>query len=282
MFGVRNILLFGVLVLAACHSGEAPEQRVPVAKVDDTTLYKDELDYIVVAQNHIDDSVEFMADYVNRWAMEELFYRKALENVASSPEIEKMVENYRRNLILNKYQEALITQHLNSEISDDDVHAFYEKNKQLFEADEAIMRGFLLKLPLKAPDMRKVRSWCNRKSPEDFEAIETYCDEHKVFYEYFMDDWKDVGVVAAKTSLTLQQLETRLQGLRTVEFRDKEWIYFVSADTMVRKGGLKPVEVVSDEIRELLVNSRKADFIKSKKKELYDEAVAEGRIKIHK
>ena len=58
-------------------------------------------------------------------------------------------------------------------------------------------------------------------------------------------------------------------------------MYFVTADSIIRKGDVLPMNLVEDEIVELLINSRRADFIKQKKQELYDEALSEGRIKIH-
>ena len=42
-----------------------------------------------------------------------------------------------------------------------------------------------------------------------------------------------------------------------------------------------PVELVMTEINELLLNSRKADFIKRKKKDLFEEAKTEGIIKFN-
>lgn len=43
-----------------------------------------------------------------------------------------------------------------------------------------------------------------------------------------------------------------------------------------------PIELVSAEINELLVNSRKAEFIKTKKVELYNDAKLNGDVKFYK
>jgi hypothetical protein len=49
----------------------------------------------------------------------------------------------------------------------------------------------------------------------------------------------------------------------------------------MRKGGQKPLEMVSDEVKELLLNSRKAEFIKTVKRSMYEEALEEGRVVLH-
>ena len=80
------------------------------------------------------------------------------------------------------------------------------------------------------------------------------------------------------TPLTGYQLGERLSRSKTIEFKDKGYIYFVGLDTIIKDGGRKPLQLVEGEIRELLVNSRKARFIKERKRSLYDEALKEGKV----
>ena len=47
---------------------------------------------------------------------------------------------------------------------------------------------------------------------------------------------------------------------------------------MLKKGENKPVELASDEIHSLLLNSMKADFVKQVKRDLYDKAFDDGKI----
>ena len=81
--------------------------------------------------------------------------------------------------------------------------------------------------------------------------------------------------------MTAQQLMTRLQKNKTIEFRDKGYTYFISAFSIMKKGGQKPLEMVSDEVKELLLNSRKAEFIKTVKRSMYEKALEEGRVVLH-
>ena len=47
---------------------------------------------------------------------------------------------------------------------------------------------------------------------------------------------------------------------------------------MLKRNDLKPIEMVSGEIKELLLNSRKAAFIKQVKRSLYEEALLNGQV----
>ena len=275
------LMLTFVPLLAACHGEQAlQESRHSLVEVNGVHLYKDEVDLQFAASAH-DDSVAFVNEYIERWATEQLFYNKATDNIASTSEIERMVENYRKSLILNIYQDKLVEQHLKPSISLAEVLHFYNSNKPLFDADEPMFKGLLLVLPAKAPSLNKVRKWCLDMSPEAMEVLETYSAENALVYEYLMDRWYSFVDVVKHTPLTESQLMDRLSRKSTIEFKEDDKIYFVCSDTILREGDTMPVELVTAEINELLLNSHKADFIKRKKKDLFEEAKAEGIIKFN-
>ena len=113
------------------------------------------------------------------------------------------------------------------------------------------------------------------------EELETYSAENALTYEYLMDRWYPFADVVKHTPLTESQLMERLSRKSTIEFKEDDKIYLVCSDTILREGDTMPVELVTAEINELLLNSRKADFIKRKKKDLFEEAKAEGIIKFN-
>lgn len=269
-------------MLFSCHSEVPEDGRVVLAEVGTSRLYKDEMDLILAVNNYGADSARFVDEYLERWAMEELYYNQAKRNVISNEEIEKMVEGYRKNLVLNLYQEGLVNQHLRVGVNEKEISDFYASNTNLFDSDENLLKGMLVVLPAKAPQLNKVRRWCIDKSPEDLEALEGYCAENAVAYEYFRDTWRECEDVAKLLPITEGQLIDRLLKKSTIEFKEDGNIYFVCADTIVKKGETMPIELVSSEISELLLNSRKADFIKAKKRELYENAKIKGEIKIYK
>ena len=84
--------------------------------------------------------------------------------------------------------------------------------------------------------------------------------------------------IAKQTPLSEYQLNERLKRKETIEFKHGGYTYFVSADSLIQQGDRKPLEMVVSEVKELLVNSRRAGFIKEKKRSLYNEALATGEI----
>ncbi|MBO7193196.1 MAG: hypothetical protein IKY19_02855 [Bacteroidaceae bacterium] len=275
----KNICLLALpALLFACREEVSYVERISIASVGDVHLYKDEADIIYAQQGRGMDSAAFMQNYVERWAIDVLFHQKAKENIVQTDEIEKMVENYRTSLIQNIYQDRLITQQLLPSISDAEVQAFYKKEQMLFELTEPYVKGFYVQLPAKASKTRDVRNWCLRKGQDDLEKLEKLCSENDYGYQFFMEEWIPFSDLAHKLPLTEQQLMDRLLKKSTIEFKEGKFTYFVCADSILQRNDTKPIEMVSDEIKELLLNSKKANFIKTVKRSLYEDALKTGRV----
>ena len=252
--------------------------RDALATIGDTHLYKDEVDIVYAQQGRGIDSASFVQDYVQRWAVDVLFHEKAKENVASTAEIDRMVEKYRESLIQNLYQDRLITQQLVPTITAEEVREFYEKEQSLFELTEPYVKGFYVKLPYKNSKIRDVRNRCLRRGQDDLEELERLCSENGYEYQFFMEEWLPFVDLAHRTPLTEQQLMDRLLRKEIIEFTEGKFAYFVCADSILKRNDIKPIEMVSDEIKELLINSKKARFIKQMKRSLYEEALKSGRV----
>lgn len=272
------ICLFALPALLVACRDEAPSaKREILASVGDTHLYKDEFDIIYAKQSHIEDSAAFAQSYIERWIVDMIFYEKAKGNVVSTDEIDRMVESYRKSLIENVYQERLITQQMLPDISDAEVIRFYEQEHSLFELTEPYIKGFYVCLPTKAKKLRSVRNWCIRQDEDDLEELEKLCSENEYDNQFFIEEWMPFADLAHKLPLTEQQLMDRLTRKNIIEFTEGKLTYFVCADSILRKNDTKPIEMVADEIKELLINSKKANFIKTVKRSLYDEAVKSGQ-----
>lgn len=273
-------VIMAVLALASCNSENAHKGRVPLAAIGDAFLYKDEVELMYAAYGQGTDSVAFFDDYVERWVAERLFYKKAEENVVSTTEIDNMVENYRRGLILSIYQDRLIDQQLVPDISQDEIAAFYDANESMFELEEPMFKGLFMKVSDKSPNLSRVRAWCMRRGSEDLERLEKYSLSYQSTYESFLEEWRTVADVAKLTPITEYQLGERLKKRETIEFKHDGSTYFVCADTIIHKGDRKPLEMVSAEIMDLLVNSKRVDFIKEKKEALYNDALIKGDVTV--
>ena len=121
-----------------------------------------------------DDSLLFAEHYIRTWVEDLLLYEKAQNNIPDNEEIDRLVENYRKALIMHTYQEELIGQRLTKDIPEQEIAEYYEKNKELFKLDRPLVKGLFIKVPLTAPQLTNVRKWYKSEAQEAVEHLEKY------------------------------------------------------------------------------------------------------------
>ena len=114
---------FGLLIFllcAACSEQHDHKGRTPLVELDGNFLYREDLQSVLPAGLSKDDSLLFAENYIPNRVEDILLYDKAQSNIPNNGEIDKLVENYRKALIMHTYQQALIHQRLSEEISEKD------------------------------------------------------------------------------------------------------------------------------------------------------------------
>ena len=167
-----------LLVIAGVLSGCGPEHdhkgKTPLVEVAGEYLYKEDLQAALPFNISKDDSVLFAEHYIRNWVEDVLLFDKAEGNIPDNAKIAKLVENYRRALIMHTYQEELVNQKLANEISDEEISAYYEKNKELFHTEHPFVKGLFIKVPLHSQDLASVRKWYKKNNQDAIENLEKY------------------------------------------------------------------------------------------------------------
>lgn len=272
-----------ILVIAAAMTGCGQEHnhkgKTPLVEVSGEFLYKEDLQAALPLNISKDDSVLFAEHYIRNWIEDALLFDKAEGNIPDNDKISKLVENYRRALIMHTYQEELVNQKLANDISEEEINAYYEKNKELFRLDNPLVKGLFIKVPLSSPDLGNVRVWYRKNNQDVIEKLEKYSLRNAVSYDYFYDRWTSVPDVAAK--ITLKVLDTDANYLdknRNVEVKDTAFCYFLHIEDFLGKDKQKPLDFARDEIKEILINLKRVEFINKVKEDLYQRASDRNKI----
>ena len=270
--------LVATLVFVSCGDKIDHGGKTPLVGVGTDFLYKEDVEQMLASDRMIKDSAEFVQKYMEHWLEDVLLYNQAKRNVSSSKEIARLIDNYKKSLMLNVYQERLVAQQLDKEILPEEIARFYEDNKLMFKMEEPMLKGLLLKISKKAPKMEAVRRWCKSVEPEDLEKLEKYTLTNAQVYEYFHDTWTPLSLIASKVPLGEDELRRKLSEKKMVEFSDSTSVYMINVIDYLPVGELKPLDLAEGEIKELLVNSRKAEFLQKVKRDIYDEALKSGDV----
>ena len=272
-----------ILVIAAAMTGCGQEHnhkgKTPLVEVSGEFLYKEDLQAALPLNISKDDSVLFAEHYIRNWIEDALLVDKAEGNIPDNDKISKLVENYRRALIMHTYQEELVNQKLANDISEEEINAYYEKNKELFRLDNPLVKGLFIKVPLSSPDLGNVRVWYRKNNQDVIEKLEKYSLRNAVSYDYFYDRWTSVPDVAAKIPLKVLDTDANyLDKNRNVEVKDTAFCYFLHIEDFLGKDKQKPLDFARDEIKEILINLKRVEFINKVKEDLYQRASDRNKI----
>lgn len=272
-----------ILVIAAAMTGCGQEHnhkgKTPLVEVSGEFLYKEDLQAALPLNISKDDSVLFAEHYIRNWIEDALLFDKAEGNIPDNDKISKLVENYRRALIMHTYQEELVNQKLANDISEEEINAYYEKNKELFRLDNPLVKGLFIKVPLSSPDLGNVRVWYRKNNQDVIEKLEKYSLRNAVSYDYFYDRWISVPDVAAKIPLKVLDTDANyLDKNRNVEVKDTAFCYFLHIEDFLGKDKQKPLDFARDEIKEILINLKRVEFINKVKEDLYQRASDRNKI----
>ena len=270
--------LWLVLLCLACSPSYDHKGKTPLVEVDGRFLYREDLQAVLPAGLSADDSLLFADNYVRNWVEEVLLYDKAAENIPDNAEVDRLVANYRKSLILHIYQQALIHQKLVAQVTEDEVQAYYRDNQNLFKVDRPLIKGLFIKVPLKAPQLADVRRWYRSDNHEAVEHLEKYSLRNAVKYEYFYDKWLPAADVLDQLPEGGVAAEAALRQKQPVELADTAFHYFLNVTDYRAVGEDEPYEMARAHARELLLNIRQVEFMRQVREDLYRRAVENDEI----
>jgi len=142
-----SVLYFGI----SCNSNGVVQDPsdILLAQVGQNKLYYSQLDGMVTEEMTSQDSFLMTNAYVERWTREQVLLIEAERSLPSDIDVDALVEDYRRSLLRLNYEELILKTKLDSLITDAELEAFYEKNKDQYQLEKPILRCLILvSLPL--------------------------------------------------------------------------------------------------------------------------------------
>ena len=276
---IWSLILCLFVFLFGCENKYDHKGKTPLVEVDGNYLYREDLQLALPLNLSTEDSVLFAENYIQNWVEDVLLFGKAEDNVRDSDRVKELVESYRKALVMHAYQEALVKQQLTAEITDTEITGYYEENKTLFVLDEPIVKGVFIKVPLHSTGLADVRRWYKRNNQESIEKLEKYSLRNAVTYDYFYDKWRPLEDVKAMIPTeNWKNVRGDLKGNSNFELKDTAYHYFLHIEEFQGEGGQKPLDFAQEEIKEILTNLKRVDFINRVKDDLFRQASTKNGI----
>lgn len=258
------------------------EDREAVARVNNTYLYKDELSGIAAFGSSKEDSTDRIEAYIDSWIRKELLIQEAARKInINEAEVERKILDYRYSLIAYEYQSYYIKQNLDTIFDESEIKKYYEDNIDNFILKQNIVRATFIKVPKNAPKMNRLKEWMFSQDEQDRQSLKSYCLSFSVAYHISDSTWMIFDDLVRNSPLT--EMPNKVQFLKAnpyYETEDENYYYFLKVDEYRISDNVSPLEFVTDEIKNIILNKRKVELAKKLEDEVYENALEEKDFEI--
>jgi hypothetical protein len=251
------------------------ESRKPVARVNQSFLYLDELKGIVPKDATATDSAARISSYVTSWIRKQLLLNEAAKNIdINEAEVERRVEEYRYSLIGYEFQNFYIKKNLNDSVSSTEIAAYYKTHLDNFVLKQNIVQGTYIKVPKTAPRIQRIKPLVFSNKAKEMEELKSYCLSFSAEYQLPDSTWIELDKLVANSPMaTIPDKIQFLRNYRYYETNDQDFLYFLKVDAFKIVDNVSPVEFVESEIRNIILNKRKVELAKKLEDEVYENGV---------
>lgn len=276
-----GILILSAALLWAC-TEETGNGKTVVAEVGEKKLYLNEIASVVPAGTEKEDSTVMIDDYIRKWVKKELLIQKAEENLTPDQKnLAQEIENYRNSLIIYKYKNELIKQRMDTVVTDTQIEMYYQEHPDNFNLNHNIVKAIFIKVPNEVANPQQIKALCSDTSVEGLNELREYCLQYAKGFDIFADNWVDFEIVLKNIPQEITDPAQFLQRNKLIELTDADYYYLVSIQDYKLKNEIAPAEYVSENIRNLILNRRKIEFLKQMEENVYTEGVRKNKFKIY-
>ena len=277
---MNRILTIGIILIitAGCGNSRRDPKRMAVARAGDIFLYQDQIPRLITEGISTMDSAGIIHDYINKWARKEFLYQKAVENLSPGlkDEIDKQIEETRADLVIYQYQRQMMLEKMDTTVTEAEMENYYSANQKSFFLGSNIIKALFIKLPVETPDIYRIRRLARSNEQDDLQQLESICYQFADKFDDFNEKWIPFDRLSVELPEDISNEEYFLRRTSFYESNDSTYIYFITIRDYRLRSTLAPFEYVRDDIKRIIWNNRRLEFIQALENGIYNDALKEN------
>ncbi|WP_353197636.1 hypothetical protein, partial [Parapedobacter defluvii] len=174
-----------------------------MARSFDRFLYPEDLQGVVPVGVTGNDSIQLVRAYVEQWLRQQALLYYAQRNITiNTKRLEAQVEEYKNGLIVYEYEQALVSQKLDTVVTEAEVRNYYTTRGELFMLKQPILKVSYIRLHTNAPELDRVKRLFLSTDFEEQDLLEKYCARYATAYSLRDTTWQYADDLIKKIPLS--------------------------------------------------------------------------------
>ena len=275
-------IILALLFLAGCRNSSGDGESNILARVNDEYLYESEIRNLIPDNISPRDSIVLVKNYINNWITKQVLINQAERNLSREQmDFNRQLEEYRNSLLIYQYEKELLFQKLDTVVKDYEIFAYYNDFKGNFILKEDIYVVNFIQMPVGSEAAEVIEDLFTSGNPELKDSIITLMVNVAGMYDFSDKNWLSLSSLKSNFPGIFATLGD--QDISNSNFRDTngQVITLISIGEMRDEGQVAPLPYVSGNIREIIINKRRADFIKNMHNEIVRKAYQNKEAEIY-
>jgi len=281
---VRLIIPLLLLAIVSCRNTATDETRTAVARAGDRVLYLDQIPSGLLAEGMSrEDSTSAVQSYIRQWARKELMALRAEESLTPEykAEVNRQLNEMRNNLLIYQYQHQMIIQKMDTTVTDNEVQDYYVSNLSTFTLTSNLERAMYIKVPEEMSELDRIRKLYRSQESDDIQELEDICTRFGLRFEDYNDEWIPFTQLLMEVPFESVDQEQWLARNSAVELKDDRFSYFMAIREYRLRNSVAPFEYIRGQIRTIILNNRRNDFLQKLEDGIYNEAMSNNTLKLY-
>ena len=281
----KGFFLISILLLCACTGCRdffAKSDRVVVAECYGQKLYAEDLAGVFPTDASRMDSLARVNAFIDSWVRRQLLIHQAERTLEDQQlDFTKELQDYRNSLVIYAYETQMIEQFLDTVISEEEISEYYEEHKDNFQLRSTMVKVAYVILEQDEKHLKDFQQLMKDPDTLLLVRLDVLASHFAVASFLEVDSWIRLEDLQNKVPIEIYNLESFFKKNRFVSFEKDNYIYLVRFEDYLLEESVSPLEIESDNIKNIILLKREKDLLSRLNEELYEKAVKEKVFEIY-
>ena len=268
------LTIISLIALCSCDFINQDNLDTPIARVNDSYLYKKDIKNLIFENTSKDDSTLIVANFINRWATKQLLIDQSIINLTQEKQdaYNNLVNQYKTDLYIEAYKSSIVAKQLDSVITFEELEKFYNQNKENFKLNDNLLKIRYIHIDENFSNTKELVEKFKRFDSIDKNELTKLSIKFKAFN---LND-----SIWIKNDLLIRVLpvlkQNNIQVLKKTNFtqlQDSLGVYLVKIEAVLKTNDIAPLSYVKPTIEQIVINKRKQEILKKIEKEITIDAI---------